>query len=241
MAKGAPATLKTAVAIRHVHFEDLGTLEAVLTGAGYRVHYYDIGLNELWTLDPLLPDLLIILGGPIGVYESDAYPFLGDERDILEARLAADCPTLGICLGAQLIAAALGAKVSPMGVKEIGFSELALNDDGRVGPLRHLEGVPVLHWHGDAFDIPEGVVQLASTQSCATQAFARGSNVLGLQFHPEVNACAGVDRWLVGHAAELSAAGFDPRDLRDQAARLGPTLREASRKMFAEWLQGLNG
>lgn len=231
--------LKTAVAIRHVHFEDLGTFEAVLTAAGYRVHYYDLGVHELWTLDPPLADLLVVLGGPVGVYETDSYPFLAEERQILEARLAAGCPTLGICLGAQQIAATLGAKVAPSGIKEIGFSELTLTDAGRVGPLRHLEGVPVLHWHGDAFQIPEGAENLATTALCATQGFAFGRNILGLQFHPEVDACAGIERWLVGHAAELAAAGIDPRGLRDDAIRFGPALRDAARKMLTEWLQGL--
>lgn len=229
--------LKTAVAIRHIHFEDLGSFEAVLSAAGYRVHYYDLGVHELWTLDPPLADLLIVLGGPVGVYETDAYPFLAEERQILEARLAANLPTLGICLGAQQIAATLGAEVAPSGHKEIGFSELSLTEAGRAGPLRHLEGVPVLHWHGDAFPIPDGAVNLASTPLCATQGFALGSNVLGLQFHPEVDACGGIERWLVGHAAELAAAGIDPRTLRDAAARVGPTLREAARRMLTEWLQ----
>jgi GMP synthase (glutamine-hydrolysing) len=231
--------LKTAVAIRHVHFEDLGTFEAVLTAAGYRVHYYDLGVHELWTLDPQIPDLLVVLGGPVGVYETDAYPFLAEERQILEQRLAANRPILGICLGAQQIAATLGAKVAPTGSKEIGFSELTLTTAGRAGPLRQLEGVPVLHWHGDAFEIPEASINLATTPACATQGFALGNNVLGLQFHPEVDACAGIERWLVGHAAELAASGIDPRGLRDVAARIGPSLREAARKMLAEWLQGL--
>lgn len=239
MSRGTPATLKTAVAIRHVHFEDLGTFEAVLTAAGYRIHYYDLGVHELWTLDPPLADLLVVLGGPVGVYETEAYPFLAEERQILEARLAADRPTLGICLGAQQIAATLGAKVAPTGVKEIGFSELTLTDAGRVGPLRHLEGVSVLHWHGDAFQIPEGAENLATTALRATQGFALGRNVLGLQFHPEVDACAGIERWLVGHATELAGAGIDPRALREDAVRFGPALRDASRRMLTEWLQGV--
>ncbi|MBU2233014.1 MAG: glutamine amidotransferase [Alphaproteobacteria bacterium] len=239
MTKGAPATLRTAVAIRHLDFEDLGTFEAVLTAAGYRIHYYDLGVNELWTLDPLLPSLLIVLGGPVGVYDAGTYPFLEDERRILEVRLASNMPTLGICLGAQQIAATLGAKVAPSGVKEIGFSAITLTDAGRAGPLRHLEGVPVLHWHGDAFETPEGADNLASTPPCATQGFALGRNVLGLQFHPEVNACAGMERWLVGHAVELAAAQIDPRTLRADAERFGPSLREAARKVLAEWLQGL--
>lgn len=231
--------LKTVVVIRHVHFEDLGTFEAVLTGSGYRIYYYDLGVHELWTLDPPLADLLVVLGGPVGVYETDAYPFLAEERQILEARLEAGRPTLGICLGAQQIAATLGAKVAPSGIKEIGFSELALTDAGRVGPLRHLEGVSVLHWHGDVFQTPEGAENLATTALCETQGFALGRNVLGLQFHPEVDACAGIERWLVGHAAELASAGIDPRGLREDACRLGPALRDAARKMLTEWLEGL--
>lgn len=232
--------LRTAVAIRHIDFEDLGSFEAVLTAAGYKVHYYDLGMNELWTLDPLIADLLIVLGGPVGVYEKDAYPFLAEEQRLLEARLAADRPTLGICLGAQQIAATLHAKVAPSGVKEIGFSKLSLTEAGREGPLRHFEGVSVMHWHGDAFEIPDGAVNLASTSLCATQGFALGPNILGLQFHPEINACAGgFERWLVGHAVELAAAGIDPRILRADAERFGPPLREAARKMLAEWLEGL--
>jgi GMP synthase (glutamine-hydrolysing) len=231
--------MKTAVAIRHIHFEDLGSFEAVLTAAGYKIHYYDLGVHELWTLDPPLPDLLIVLGGPVGVYEADAYPFLLEERRILEARLAAARPTLGICLGAQQIAAALGAKVEPSGVKEIGFYELTLTEAGRQGPLRHLEGVSVLHWHGDTFAIPNGAVNLASTPLCATQGFALGRNVLGLQFHAEVDACAGIERWLIGHAAELASVDIDPCKLREDAKRLGPPLREAARTMLREWLQGL--
>lgn len=231
--------LKTAVAIRHVHFEDLGVFEPVLTAAGYRIHYYDLDLHELWTLDALLPDLLVVLGGPIGVYDTDAYPFLADERQLLKARLRADRPTLGICLGAQQIATTLGAKVAATGSKEIGFSKLTLTDAGRAGPLRHLDDVHVLHWHGDAFDIPDGARNLATTPQGATQGFALGANVLGLQFHPEVDACAGIERWLVGHAVELAAAGIDPRTLRDDAARFGPALRDASGKMLSAWLENL--
>lgn len=233
------AAFKTAVVIRHVDFEDLGTFEAVLTAAGYRLHYHDLGVNDLQTLDPLAPTLLVVLGGPVGVYETSAYPFLADERQILARRMAANLPTLGICLGAQQIAAARGAKVAPSGVKEIGFSQLILSDAGEKSPLRHLKDVSVLHWHGDAFETPVGAVNLASTQLCATQAFALGRNVLGLQFHPEVNACAGIERWLVGHAVELAGANVDPRALRADAERYGPLLREGARKMLAEWLEKL--
>ncbi|WP_234054174.1 MULTISPECIES: glutamine amidotransferase [unclassified Xanthobacter] len=230
---------RTAIAVRHIHFEDLGVFEAVLSGASYKVHYLDVDAGGFSTLDPVEPDLLVVLGGPVGVYETDTYPFLAEERALIRKRLDAGRPLLGICLGAQQIAAVLGAKVAPTGFKEIGFSELTLTDAGRAGPLRHLEGVPVLHWHGDAFEIPEGAASLATTPMCATQGFALGENVLAVQFHPEVDACAGIEHWLIGHACELAAAGVDPRVIREDAKRRGPALREAGRAMFGAWLEGL--
>lgn len=231
--------VKTAVALRHVHFEDLGVFEAVLASAGYKTHYYDIGIHELWTLDPLVPELLIVLGGPVGVYETENYPFLEEEMFLLRKRLAADRPTFGICLGAQLMAAACGAPVRPTGTKEIGFSPLTLSDAGCAGPLRHLADVPVLHWHGDTFDMPENARHLAATPICQNQSFAIGPNIMGVQFHPEADAFAGLERWLIGHAAELAGAGIDPNTLRADAGRYGERLRDAGRAMFTEWLGAL--
>jgi GMP synthase (glutamine-hydrolysing) len=216
--RGSDAMLRTAVAIRHVHFEDLGVFEAVLAGVGYKTHYHDIGVRDLWTIDPLKTDL-VMLGAPVGVYEADDYPFLAEQRKFLTTRLAAGRPTFGICLGAQQIAASLGANVASTGVKEIGFSPLSLTEKGQKSPLRHLADVPVLHWHGDAFDIPEGALHLASKARCRHQAFAIGANIMGVQFHPEADACAGLERWLVGHATELAAAGIRP-----QAMCTGPPL-----------------
>lgn len=231
--------MKSAVAIRHVHFEDLGTLGPVLNGAGYQVTYLDVGIDDLTALDPLRPDLLVVLGAPVGVYETEAYPFLLAERQLLAARLRADLPTLGICLGAQQMAAAFGAKVRPAGFKEIGFSQLELTDAGLKSPLRHLKGVPVLHWHGDVFDIPDGAVRLAVTRLCENQAFSFGRNILALQFHPEADTSRGLERWLIGHAAELAAAKIDPRTIRADVIGLGPPLRDASCAMFSDWLRSL--
>lgn len=229
---------KTAIVIRHVHFEDIGSFETVLAEAGYRPDYRDIGCADLRQIDPVETDLLIVLGGPIGVYEADIYPFLNDEIALLRRRLAAARPTFGICLGAQLMAAALGAAVKPTGLKEIGFSPLRLTTAGRNSVLRHLADVPVLHWHGDMFDIPGGAALLAQTDLCPHQAFAIGRNILGVQFHPEAEA-SGFERWLIGHAAELAQAKIDVAGLRRDAERLGGGLREAGRTMFAEWLRGL--
>ncbi len=230
---------KTAVAIRHIHFEDLGVFEGVLTAAGYEVRYHDVGVHELRMLDPIATDLIVALGAPVGVYEEDAYPFLAEERALLEVRLSANRPTFGVCLGAQLIAAALGAKVYPSGSKEIGFAPVALTEAGRAGPLRRLADVPVLHWHGDTFDIPEGARRLASTDVCRNQAFALGANVMGVQFHPEAEVSTGMERWLVGHAIELASAKIDPRALRAQASRIGPILGKAAREAFGAWLAEL--
>jgi GMP synthase (glutamine-hydrolysing) len=233
-------TLKTAVVIRHIHFEDLGAFAPILAMHGYFIRYIDIGTHSLGALDPLEPGLLVVLGGPVGVYETSAYPVLEEEIQILDARLKANRPTLGICLGAQLIATTLGARVTPTGIKEIGFSELSLTEPGRKGPLRHLEGVPVLHWHGDAFEIPEGASHLAATNLCATQAFAAGPNILGLQFHPEVDATKGIEPWLIGHASELASAGIDIHTLREQAVRYGPRLKDAAGQMLDQWLEELS-
>lgn len=229
---------RKAVAIRHVPFETLGTFEPELERAGYALTYADVANGDLGQLDALAPDLLVVLGGPIGVYETDTYPFLNAELALIEMRVRAGLPTLGICLGAQLIAAALDAKVAPTGTKEIGFAPLTLTAAGADGPLRRLADVPVLHWHGDGFELPIGATLLATT-SVSNQAFAIGPNVLGLQFHPEADTTHELEAWLIGHACELAGAGIDPRTIRADARQLGAALARAGRAMFAEWLTRL--
>jgi GMP synthase (glutamine-hydrolysing) len=231
--------LKTAVAIRHVHFEDLGLIQPVLEKAGYNVHVYDAGVDELWTLDAIRTDLVVVLGGPIGAYDDDRYPFLADELRLLEQRLASNKPTLGICLGAQLMARVMGADVYAGNGKEIGWSALELTPDGRNGPLAHLDGNPVLHWHGDTFDLPENTVRLASTEPYANQAFSLGANVLGLQFHAEVDP-DGIERWLIGHASEMQNAGLDPVQIRSETLQHGANLRRNAGRLFGAWVTGLD-
>lgn len=232
-------TQRTLHAIRHVGFEDLGSFETPLRTAGYRIEYIEAAEQDIDQLDPLAADLLLVLGGPIGVYDHDAYPLLSDELALLRTRLAADRPTLGICLGAQLMAAALGARVYPGPAKEIGWSPLDLASSAEYQPLAALRDVPVLHWHGDTFDLPQGCTLLASTPLCRNQAFARGANVLGLQFHPEVRGVH-FEHWLLGHASELASAGIDPVALRRDAKRYAQGLEKAGASLLNTWLAGID-
>ncbi|MBB3693329.1 glutamine amidotransferase [Sphingomonas sp. BK580] len=225
----------TAVAIRHVAFEDLGHLDAPLRAAGYAVRYVEAAEGSVAALDPLAPDLLVVLGGPMGVYDAPEHPFLGEELALLRARLAARRPTLGLCLGAQLIAAALGARVYPGLVKEIGYAPVTLTAEGTASPLAALPaGQPVLHWHGDTFDLPAGATLLASTDVYRQQAFSVDRHALALQFHLEADR---IERWLAGHAAELSAAQIDPAALARDAAHHDAALRDAAEAVLTRWLR----
>jgi GMP synthase (glutamine-hydrolysing) len=229
--------MSRALVLRHVAFEGLGVLAPLLFKRGFETRICDIGVDPFPAQYIPSTDLLVVLGGPIGVYETEAYPFLVEETEAIGARLRAKKPTLGICLGAQLMAAALGARVAPGPAKEIGYGPLNLTDDGRASPLAALEGVQALHWHGDAFDLPEGAKNLASTAVCANQAFSLDHYALGLQFHAEVMP-ASLEAWLIGHAVELGKAGIDPRELRAQAAEHGAATAEAGKDLFRLWLDG---
>ena len=231
---------KTCVAIRHVGFEDLAAFAPALEAAGYTIRYLDIGDDDPAALSPNEPDLLVILGGPIGAYEDELYPFLKEEIRCLDARLAAGRPTLGICLGAQLIARAAGARVYPSGFKEIGFAPITLTEAGHKSCLAPFAEQPVtLHWHGDTFDLPVGAECLASTVLCENQAFALGRSVIGFQFHPETEG-RGIEKWLIGHAAELAGAGIDVPRLRSEASVHGAALARKAEAVAAAWLAQLD-
>lgn len=229
------------LAIRHVHFEDLGSLEQVLGERAWFVRYLDVGLARVEAPKPEAPALTVVLGGPISAYDDVSYPTLRPLLTLLEKRIASGQPTLGICLGAQLIARVLGARVYASGRKEIGWSELTLTEAGRNSPVCHFDGsrTSMLHWHGDTFDLPADAVHLASTPACEHQAFAWGRNVLAFQCHPEIRGDR-FERWLIGHANEIeTTAGVDAKQLRADTQRWAPGLERAARAAFGEWLDTL--
>ena len=229
--------MKTVLALRHVAFEDLGSFAPLLAERGYALRYAEAGYEDLAALDPLADDLLVVLGGPIGVYEDEAYPFLRDELALLQVRLKADRPVLGICLGCQLLAQALGGAVYPGGRKEIGWGPLTLTVAGLESPLAALaDGTPVLHWHGDTFALPADAVLLASTELYPHQAFAWGQRALGLQFHLETTARS-LERWFIGHASEIAQTpGLSVSALRAATAHHAALAETRGRRCLSAWL-----
>lgn len=232
---------RSAVALRHVAFEDLGLLSSVLDREGWDVAFCDAAIDDVSHRSIEDTDLLIVLGGPIGVYETDAYPFLTREIALLERRLARGRPTLGICLGGQLMAQALGARVYPGGIKEIGWGRVDITSEGLascLGPLAH-DAARVLHWHGDTFDLPAGAQRLAFNAQYENQAFSYGRHALALQFHLEADPRQ-LEEWYVGHAVELAIAGIPIADLRAATAEVANVLPSQADRIFTRWIREIS-
>jgi GMP synthase (glutamine-hydrolysing) len=228
-----------ALALNHVPFEDLGSLQPVLVQRGFTVETVDAATAQFPLAQTDESDLLVVLGGPIGVYETDAYPFLAGEIECIRQRLAAKRPMLGICLGAQLMAAALGARVYPgTHGAEIGWVPIQFSGSGELPrwlvPLVTGD-LPVFHWHGDTFDLPDNAKPLARSELYEQQAFSVGQHGLALQFHPEVTA-HGLERWYVGHAVELAKRGISVSGLRTEGQKHAPLLEEAAKSFWNGWL-----
>jgi GMP synthase (glutamine-hydrolysing) len=228
---------RSAVALRHVAFEDLGLLAPVMAREGWDVSFCEAAVDDLLHDSIRNANLLVILGGPIGAYQTDAYPFLKSEIALIEHRLSRDLPTLGICLGSQLMAKTLGSRVFAGHVKEIGWGSIELTSEGAsscLNPLREADAA-VLHWHGDSFDLPEGARRLASNMHYQNQAFAYGRNALALQFHLEADPHQ-LEQWYVGHAAELAAAKVSVAELRAATAKIANRLASQANRIFTHWL-----
>ena len=173
--------------LQHVPFEGLGCIADWVSAKSHSLSatkfYEDSRLPELSDLD-----WLIVIGGPMGVYDEDKFDWLSGEKEFIRNAIQAGKTVIGICLGAQLIASSLGAKVYPNAEKEIGWypvfsTEYGMNKNLLSG---NLDPFPVFHWHGDTFDLPSGARRFASSEACLNQAFIYNHKVIGLQFHFEV-------------------------------------------------------
>lgn len=230
--------MKRALIIRHVPHEGVAGFRLPIEQAGYEIDRVDVSDPAFATLDLVTPDLLIMMGGPMGVYEQDRYPWIACQLRRLRRRLESDRPTLGVCFGSQMIAAALGAPVFAGPIREVGFAPIELTQTGQASPLRHVAGVPVLHWHGDTFDLPDGVERLAGSSAYANQAFRRGASLLALQFHAEMGEDPRIEAWLEDEPY-IASAGTDAATVRADHDALGPAAVTAGRRLIGEWLKGL--
>lgn len=228
----------TVWAFQHVGYEDLGSIETILNEYNANIRYVCGKREDLKLLDPAEPDLLIVLGGPMGVYETDSYPYLLDEIDLVRRRIAGGKPILGICLGAQIIARALGAKVYKGGAgKEIGWHPITVNEAGMNTPVRHLDAAAtnMMHWHGDTFDLPDGATLLAGSGNYK-QAYAYSDHVLAVQCHPEVTPRK-LSRWYESDTGDIAEVpGLSVDKLKQDADLYGQTLKDQARLFFTEWM-----
>jgi GMP synthase-like glutamine amidotransferase len=219
------------LAFRHVPLEHLGRIEPALVGRGIGIDYADLYLPGAIAPDPTRYDGLIFMGGAMSV--NDGLLYLEREARWIAQAVEAGRPVLGVCLGAQLIAKALGAPVYPNPVKEIGWFEIELTGEGAADPL-FAGAAPretVFQWHGETFDLPPGACRLATSPACRHQAFRIGSNAYALQFHLEVTPEMIAD-WCAqdancGDLREVRA----PIDNAHNAAR----LTELAQQVFGRW------
>lgn len=228
--------MKSILALRHVEHEGLGLLEDILKRAELPCRYVDVFREPGFKFLPESCAGLVVLGGPMNVDQTDRYPFLAAETRWIADAIAADVPVLGICLGSQLLAKALGARVYASRVKEIGWYDVELTPAAKTDPL--FSGCSpiqrVFQWHGDTFDLPRGAVQLARGQDCENQAFRYGDSAYALQFHLEVTPEI-VATWLgePDNCGELSALhNIDPAAIRRAAAQEIPAIAPAANSLF---------
>ena len=173
--------------LQHADFEDLGCIAPWLAAKGYSVSGTRLYAGET-PPEPSAFDALVVMGGPMNIYDYAAHPWLRREKAAIRAAVDAGKRVLGVCLGAQLLADVLGGPVTRNADSEIGWFALNLTEAGRASPFFAdlPERFTGFHWHGDTYALPPGAACLASSEGCAQQAFALGSQVLGLQFHLEV-------------------------------------------------------
>jgi len=229
---------KRVLFIQHGETDKPGLLGEVLEGMGIPCDVLHPYLGQ-----PVPANLgdysgLALGGGAQGVYEQDQYPYLTQECQLVREAMVVDRPVIGLCLGGQLMAAALGADVRKSGRKEIGFFEVALDPLAQYDPV--WSGMPqtfvTTHWHGDVFDIPPGGMKMASSAMTPNQLFRYGHSMYGLQFHLEMTPAV-LDEMIEDSRDYLLGAGVDPEALRQQGCEQLPRLEEAATGVFTRWAE----
>jgi GMP synthase-like glutamine amidotransferase len=226
--------------LQHVPFEDLANIEAWAKDRGH-----DLSKTLLFQEEspPKLSefDWLIIMGGPMNIYEDDKYPWLVKEKTFIRQAIESDKIVLGICLGAQLIADVLGGKVHRNDYREIGWFPVRLTDEGAASRIFGVlpERFMAFHWHGDTFEIPPGAMRMAKSAECKNQAFMKGK-AIGLQFHLE-SSVESIDHLILNCADELTDGRFvqGPKELLSHRDRF-PELK-ALMELFLDNLETVFG
>lgn len=227
---------------QHVPFEILGTLNPLLKEVGFRIRYVNFGRDP--QAQPALEgyDGLIILGGPMSVTDTHNHPHLKTEVDLIRRAIDRQMPILGVCLGAQLIAKALGAHVDRNPETEIGWYDVEPTAAAAEDPLLCHFGKPerIFQWHSDAFELPEAAVSLATSAGCANQAFRWGEKVYGFQFHLEVDEHL-IERWLrvPVHQEELRKlhGKIDPDVIRRETPQRIERSQQLSHQVFRAFVE----
>jgi GMP synthase (glutamine-hydrolysing) len=225
--------MQRVLVVQHEPFEGPGTLREALAGRELR-------FVRTFAGDPiprsLEEDALVVLGGGMGVYDQDRLPHLRDEIALCAATMKSAKPILGICLGSQILAAALGAAVGKAPRKEIGWHGVTVLPEADGDPLFQAlpKRFPAFHWHGDAFTLPSGAVPLAATAMTPLQAFRKGPRAWGIQFHLETDEQV-LEAMLAAGGEELREAGADAAAIRARAREELSSLRERALAVFARW------
>jgi len=229
--------------LQHHPVENLGTIADALEGAALAWQYVRVADGQAVPVSMKGAGGLVVIGGPMGVYQTDRYPWLRDEMRLIEDAIKSNLPVFGVCLGAQIVAAALGAKVerNPNG-KEIGWHSVRLSDSARDDRL--MRGLPAtltpFHWHGDIFELPRDAVSLASSDKTPCQAFRYGDKTYGFQFHFEVTA-DGVAAMATAFAKELVRENISADRMVAQSAEFLPPLETISDTVFSRWASPIQG
>jgi len=226
---------------QHVPYEPLGTLDPLLKEAGFRIRYVNFGREP--DSRPILDgyEALIILGGPMNSDQIATYPNLITEVDIIREAVDRDISVLGICLGAQLLAKALGGTVGRNETREIGWYDVELTEEGACDPVmaRFQSRQEVFQWHEDGIELPPGTTHLATSEASQIQAFRHGKHAYGFQFHLEVDESL-IERWLTVPANQATlqdeSGHIDPDLIRKQSSERVGNLENLSKDTFSRWI-----